>query len=81
MTARLATQARIITAIEAERNRPNREASGEAINLWRAACILQERGLEGVDVGLALVVRDKLDAMLAALREPINPVGEDEHGA
>ncbi len=44
-----------------------RTASDEATALWSAACKLQDAGpLGGIDVGLALVVRDKLDALLEA---------------
>jgi len=42
----------------------DRIASAEAINLWSAACKLRDAGPRGVDYGLLLLVRDKVDAML-----------------
>jgi hypothetical protein len=68
----LKQQARIMDAVQQP---DTRTASGEATALWLAACDLQDRGLEGVDVGLALVVRDKLDAMLA--RDALNMMIEE----
>ena len=44
----------------------NRAASPEAIALWLAAGKMQDVGPQGIDAGLLLVVRDKIDAMLAA---------------
>jgi hypothetical protein len=41
-----------------------RQASLEAIALWRAAGQLQDAGPRGIDIGLLMVVRDKIDAML-----------------
>lgn len=42
----------------------NRNASPEAIALWQAAGKMQDAGPKGIDYGLLLVVRDKIDAML-----------------
>jgi hypothetical protein len=41
-----------------------REPSPEAIALWKAAGQLQDAGPRGLDIGLMLVVRDKINAML-----------------
>lgn len=44
----------------------NRQASPEAIALWQAAGRLQDAGPQGVDYGLLMVVRDKIDSMMGA---------------
>jgi hypothetical protein len=41
-----------------------REPSPEAIALWKAACELEDASPRGLDIGLMLVVRDKINAML-----------------
>ena len=46
----------------------NRRVSDEAIALWLAAGKMQDAGLQGLDAGLLLVVRDKIDAMLEEAR-------------
>jgi hypothetical protein len=40
------------------------EVSPEAITLWKAAGELQDAGPRGLDIGLMLLVRDKINAML-----------------
>jgi len=42
----------------------HRSASPEAIALWQASCNMQDAGPQGVDYGLLMVVRDKIDAMM-----------------
>jgi hypothetical protein len=41
-----------------------REPSPEAIALWKAACELEDASPRGLDIGLMLLVRDKINAML-----------------
>jgi hypothetical protein len=40
------------------------EVSPEAIALWKAAEELEDAGPRGLDIGLMLLVRDKINAML-----------------
>jgi hypothetical protein len=41
-----------------------REPSPEAIALWKAACELEDAGPRGLDIGLLLAVRDKINVLL-----------------
>lgn len=54
--------------MDAAMRHDNRRVSDEAIALWLAAGKMQDAGLQGLDAGLLLVVRDKIDAMLEEAR-------------
>ena len=65
----LRQEARVLDAVMLP---DNRTVSDAAIALWSAACKMQDAGVQGVDAGLLLVVRDKIDAMLTDC-----PIGVD----
>jgi len=76
MTARLATQARIIASVQRDHDETEERAmkawiAVDRLSLMPTDCLRRNRRA-------LLEMQDKLDAMLAALREPISPVGEDE---
>ena len=61
------TRLRTIAAL-LEQAPETRTASPEAIALWQAAGRMQDAGPKGIDAGLLMVVRDKIDAMLGPTR-------------
>ncbi|UPT53087.1 hypothetical protein [Synechococcus phage Yong-M3-232] len=64
------TRLRTIAACDASAARQfapykeERVASPEAVALWWAAVKMQDAGPQGVDYGLLMIVRDKIDAMM-----------------